>query len=52
MGESSAGKGDTYRYVDPKKWEENYERIFGHKDIFDFHKDKTAKSLKTKKKKK
>jgi hypothetical protein len=23
-----AGKGDTYRPVDPKKWSENYDRIF------------------------
>lgn len=26
-----AGKGDTYRQVDQKKWDENYERIFGKK---------------------
>jgi len=26
-----AGKGDTYRPVDPKKWSENYDRIFGKK---------------------
>ena len=25
----SAGKGDTYRPVDRKKWNENYERIYG-----------------------
>lgn len=25
------GKGDTYRPVDPKKWTDNYERIFGQK---------------------
>lgn len=23
-----AGKGDTYRRVDPKKWGDNYDRIF------------------------
>ena len=27
-----AGKGDTYRPVDQKKWDENYERIFGKKN--------------------
>ena len=26
-----AGKGDSYRPVDQKKWDENYERIFGKK---------------------
>lgn len=26
-----AGKGDTYRQMDQKKWDENYERIFGKK---------------------
>lgn len=26
-----AGKGDTYRPVDQKKWSENYDRIFGKK---------------------
>jgi hypothetical protein len=29
-----AGKGDTYRPVDPKKWSENYDRIFRkHKKV-------------------
>jgi hypothetical protein len=27
----SAGKGDTPRAVDYKKWSENYDRIFGKK---------------------
>ena len=27
----SAGKGDTPRPVDYKKWSENYDRIFGKK---------------------
>lgn len=27
-----AGKGDTYRKVDPQKWSENYDRIFGKKN--------------------
>ena len=27
----SAGKGDTLRPVDPKKWSENWDRIFGKK---------------------
>ena len=26
-----SGKGDTYRPVDKKKYEENFERIFGKK---------------------
>ena len=26
-----AGKGDTYRKVDKKKWDENWERAFGDK---------------------
>lgn len=26
---NEAGKGDSYRKVNPKKWAENYERIFG-----------------------
>ena len=56
MSESSAGKGDTYRQVDPKKWDENFERIFGPKDIMDFQKGKFIKktigSIKNKKKKK
>lgn len=25
---SDAGKGDSYRKVDPKKWSENYDAIF------------------------
>jgi hypothetical protein len=32
---NEAGKGDSYRKVDLKKWSENYNRIFGKK------KDKT-----------
>ena len=27
----SAGKGDAPRQVDPKKWAENWDRIFGKK---------------------
>jgi hypothetical protein len=27
----NAGKGDTYRKVDLKKWSDNYDRIFGKK---------------------
>lgn len=27
-----AGKGDRYRPVDKKKWDENYDRIFGRKN--------------------
>lgn len=40
-GNYGAGKGDTYRPVDPKKWDENWERIFGKK--------KTKKPIKKKK---
>lgn len=31
MGKWHGGKGDKQRPVDPKKWDENYERIFGKK---------------------
>ena len=31
FGEKMAGKGDTYRQVDQKKWDENWERVFGVK---------------------
>ena len=27
----AAGKGDMFRPVDKKRYDENYERIFGHK---------------------
>ena len=27
----SAGKGDSYRPVNQKKWDENYEKAFGSK---------------------
>ena len=27
----SAGKGDSYRQVNQKKWDENYEKAFGSK---------------------
>lgn len=33
-----AGKGDTYRPVDMKKWSDNFDKIFGKKDVKDFHK--------------
>lgn len=39
----SAGKGDDYRRVDKKKFDSNYELIFGKKDIIDFHIDKNKK---------
>jgi hypothetical protein len=29
----SAGKGDKYRPVDYKKWSENWDKIFGKKNI-------------------
>lgn len=28
-----AGKGDSYRKVDQKKWSDNYDRIFGKKNV-------------------
>ena len=39
----SAGKGDDYRRVDKKKFDRNFEAIFGKKEIEDFHKDKSEK---------
>jgi hypothetical protein len=33
----NAGKGDTYRPVNWKLYEENYERIFGHKSADPHH---------------
>jgi predicted SnoaL-like aldol condensation-catalyzing enzyme len=30
-GKHGAGKGDTYRPVDQKKWSENWDAIFGNK---------------------
>jgi hypothetical protein len=39
-GNHGAGKGDSYRPVDPKKWSENWDRIFGKK------KPKKRKNLK------
>jgi len=30
-GKHGSGKGDTYRRVDPDKYRENYEKIFGKK---------------------
>jgi hypothetical protein len=30
-----AGKGDRYRPVDQKKWDEGYERVFGQRDPCD-----------------
>lgn len=42
MVDGEAGKGDTYRKVDPKKWAEGWNRAF----------NKTAKTTKDKKGKK
>jgi hypothetical protein len=39
-----AGKGDTYRSINKEKWDINYTRIFGEKDLMDFHKDKQEES--------
>lgn len=41
---SEAGKGDAYRKVDPKKWEEGWERIFGKKKGKKNQKKKTGKN--------
>ena len=40
---SGAGKGDDYRKVDKKKFDNNFENIFGKKDILEYHKDKEIK---------
>lgn len=40
---SGAGKGSDYRKVDKKKFDENFENIFGKKDIEEFHKEKEQK---------
>lgn len=37
---SGAGKGDTYRNVNKKRFDTSYESIFGKKDIMDFQKGK------------
>ncbi|NLW31451.1 MAG: hypothetical protein GXY77_08360 [Fibrobacter sp.] len=37
---SGAGKGDTYRKVDKKRFDTSYESIFGKKDIMDFQKSR------------
>jgi hypothetical protein len=45
---SGAGKGDTYRKVDVKKFNTMYESIFGKKDEVDFQKGHTyTKSIKS-----
>jgi hypothetical protein len=35
-----AGKGDDYRKVDKKKFDKNFDAIFGKREIEEFHKDK------------
>jgi hypothetical protein len=42
----SAGKGDDYRRVDKKKFDKNFEAIFGKRDIEDFQKDKKPEEQK------
>lgn len=42
----SAGKGDDYRRVDKKKFDKNFEAIFGKKEISDFQKDKQPEKTK------
>lgn len=37
---NGAGKGSDYRIVDKEKFNDSYDRIFGKKDVMDFHKDK------------
>jgi hypothetical protein len=45
---SGAGKGDTYRKVDVKKFNSTYESVFGKKDEVDFQKGHTyIKSIKS-----
>ena len=39
----SAGKGDTPRPIDYKKWSENWDRIFGKKDKKNGTKSKSTK---------
>ena len=43
MTNGQAGKGDSYRPVDYKKWSDNYDRIFGKKKV----KVKSAKKTKS-----
>jgi len=39
MSSSDAGKGDSYRPVNLKKYGETLDRVFGERDVMDFHKD-------------
>ena len=45
MDAMSAGKGDTYRKVDYKKWSENYDEIFRKKSVFDMSVEEYMKHL-------
>lgn len=49
-----AGKGDTYRPVNVKRFNENYERIFGKKEILNVWKkneiNRNVSGIKEKKK--
>lgn len=40
---SDGGKGSSPRPVNKKKWDENFESIFGKRDIMEYHKDKFKK---------
>jgi hypothetical protein len=50
LGDNMAGKGDTYRSVNQKKWNENWERVFGDKHR-KRHTSSNAKSVSKGKKK-
>ena len=45
--DEGAGKGDDPRPVDIKKYTENFTRIFGEKDVMEYHKDKTSSETNT-----
>lgn len=36
------GKGSEPRPTNKKKFDSNFDRIFGEKDVMDFHRDKTC----------
>lgn len=40
---NGAGKGSDYRRVDKKKFDKNYENIFGKKEAAEFQKEKIKK---------
>lgn len=44
-GKHSAGKGSRYRPVDQKKWDRNWERIFGKRGAFRKVQDDVEKEI-------